>query len=102
MLHVIASIHFEPSRESELRAIYADFVPQVQAEPGCLQYVPTAHFSLDLPNQEMRAGEFLVTEIWETEAAFRAHLQAPHVMAFREAIKGIVTRVSIRASRPLL
>lgn len=96
MVHVIASIHFDPARENELLTIYSDFVPEVLSEEGCIEYTPTRDLETDLPNQEKNEALFTVTEKWISMDAFKAHLNAPHVLEFRKKIQGIVTKVSVK------
>jgi quinol monooxygenase YgiN len=102
MIHAIATIQFRPEYTSNLIEIYRGFVPEVLKEEGCLEYVPTLDFPMDLANQRIEAGVMLVIERWASEEAFRAHLQQPHVIEFRKAIQGMVDGVKLRISQPVL
>jgi len=100
MIHVVASIQFDQNQTEALKSIYRELVPQVLAENGCLQYQPTFDFETDLPNQDKNASLITVTEIWESYEAFQAHLKAPHVIIFREQIKGNVEKVTVKILQP--
>ena len=101
MVHVIATIQYKAEREADLLGIYQDFVPRVREEAGCIQYVPTRDLEAGLPNQSMHPAVITVTEIWESMEAFKAHLQASHVLSFREQIQGIVENVTVKVLSPL-
>ena len=96
MIHVIADIRWYPGRMDDLLAVYRNFVPQVRAEKGCLAYVPTRDMATDLANQHSDADRITVVECWADMAAFRTHLTAPHVLAYRERVKDIVAGVTVR------
>ena len=87
MIHVIADIQVYPGRMDDLFEVYRDFVPQVRAENGCLAYVPTRDTATDLPNQQSDPDRITVVECWTDMEAFRAHLTAPHVLAYRERVR---------------
>lgn len=96
MIHVIASIKIKPGTLAELMAVYRDFVPQVKAEDGCIDYTPTVDHDTDLPNQQKETDMVTIVELWESLEAFQAHLIAPHVVAYREQVKDIVENVSVK------
>ncbi len=101
MISVIAHIRFDVSKKAELIKIYEEMVPQVLDEDGCLEYHPHEDLITELPNQLKNEGRFLVIEKWESWKAFQDHLKAPHVIEFREKIKGIVTEVKVNVLKPL-
>lgn len=96
MIHVIASIKIKPGCLNALMDVYKDFVPQVKAEDGCIAYTPTVDHDTDIPTQRKEPDVVTIVELWESLAAFRAHLVAPHVVAYRERVKDIVDSVSIK------
>ncbi len=96
MIHVIADIRVYPGRMDDLLAVYRSFVPQVRAEQGCLAYVPTRDLATDLANQHRDADRITVVECWADMIAFRTHLTAPHVLAYRQRVKDIVADVTVR------
>ncbi len=44
----------------------------------------------------MSDDEVVVIEKWESMEALHAHLQAPHMMAYKEMVKDMVASVSLR------
>ena len=96
MIHVIASITIKPGSLQALMDIYADFIPQVRAEAGCIAYTPTIDHDTDIPTQRKEPDVVTVVELWESLDHFRTHLTAPHVVAYRERVKDIVENVSIK------
>ncbi|MFH1984547.1 MAG: putative quinol monooxygenase [Pseudomonadota bacterium] len=96
MIHVIATIKIKPGCRDALIDVYKDFIPQVQAESGCITYTPTMDHDTDIPTQRKEPDVVTIVELWEDIEAFRAHLIAPHVIAYRERVKDIVESVSIK------
>ena len=96
MIHVIASIFIKEGKLAEITKIYESFVPKVLAEEGCIMYCPTADFETEIPTQLKEKNIVTVIEKWEDLEAFHAHLNAPHSCEFREDIKDIVEKVSIK------
>lgn len=102
MIHVIASIYIKNGKLDEIKAIYKAFVPEVESESGCILYCPTYDFPTDISTQIKDRTVITVIEKWASSQAFHAHLTAPHVIQFREDIKGIVEKVSIKVLENLL
>lgn len=101
MIHVVATIELKPGcRDAYLDALRRN-IPNVKAEEGCLAYEPTIDIDTDIPVHE-KAGEDVVTliEAWESLDALKAHLQAPHMLSYREEVKDILGKVSIRVLQP--
>ena len=96
MVHVIASITVQPNTLSDALAIYQSFAPQVHQEKGCLMYQPTIDIATQIGTQEKNANTITVIEKWQDMASFNAHLVAPHVLQFRENMKGIIDTISIK------
>lgn len=101
MLHVIASITIKEGAIEDIKRIYASFTPKVEQEEGCIMYRPTVDYLTDIHTQVLDNCTITVIEKWESEAAFKAHLNAPHVLQFREDIKGIVENVSIKVTEDM-
>jgi quinol monooxygenase YgiN len=96
MIHVIASISVHEGKMQDALNIYELFVPKVNAEDGCLQYLPTRDLPTDIPTQVQEGNVITVLERWESMDAFKAHLTAPHVVQFRKDVESIVAKVSIK------
>ncbi len=102
MIHVIASIFVKENKMGQVLGIYERFAPKVNMEEGCLMYLPVLDYPTDIATQVKDKNILTVIEKWETMDAFRAHLNAPHVIRFREDIKGVVEKVLIKVLKQAL
>ena len=97
MIHVIATIQVHPGRREELLAAFAELVPTVLAEQGCLRYETTVEVPTTIPVQETLGPDVVVmVEQWASLEALEAHLMAPHMNAFRTAVKPFVQQTTLR------
>ncbi len=97
MIHVIATIQIAPGRRPEFLKIFNANVPAVRAEDGCLAYEPTIDIATEFPRQiPLLPDAVTVVEQWESLDHLRAHLAAPHMAAYREAVKDLVISVSLQ------
>ena len=96
MIDVIASIQL---RAGSLDAFLAEFhalVPSVLDEDGCISYYPARDIDTGLASQQLDPHRVTVVEKWESLDALHAHLKAPHMLAYREAVKDYVESVTLR------
>jgi quinol monooxygenase YgiN len=101
MIHVIATLEVRPGRRSALLAEYRRLVPLVLAEAGCIEYGPAVDVASGLGVQPpLRENIAVIVEKWQSLEALRAHTQAPHMVAYREAVKDIVVRVELLVLEP--
>lgn len=101
VIYVIATIELEPGRRDEFLEIFRANVPNVQAEPGCIEYVPTVDTDSDLAIQgDVRKDIVTVVEKWKTVDALKTHLQTPHMAAYREQVKTMVRSVQLHVLQP--
>ena len=96
MIHVIASIRVKAGRVSEFLELFKANVPNVKAEKGCVTYVPTVDIDAHHPLQQMDEQVVTVIETWESLEALGDHLQAPHMLAYREKVAGMVEELSLK------
>ena len=96
MIHVIASIHIKNGRVSEFIEIFKANVPAVLKEKGCLEYVPTIDVPSGLPPQELNENVVTIVEKWECLEDLRVHLSAPHMLVYKENVKDIVDKVTLK------
>ena len=101
MIYVIAEVELvEGSRDQFLSHFQAN-VPNVLAEAGCLEYAPTIDLRTELAAQPPpRANYVTVVEKWESLSALQAHLVAPHMATYREKVKGMVVKTTLRVLHP--
>lgn len=96
MIHVIATITAQPGRRDELLAEFHKLVPQVHAEAGCIEYGPAIDVASGLDAQQSVGDDaFLVIEKWESLAHLHDHLAAPHMAAYRERVKDLISGVTL-------
>jgi quinol monooxygenase YgiN len=96
MINVIASIHVKEGRVSEFIEIFKANVPKVLEEKGCVEYMPTIDAPTGLPPQELNNNVVTIIEKWGSLEDLQAHITAPHMLAYKEKVKDIVDKVSLK------
>ncbi|GFO58542.1 quinol monooxygenase [Geomonas silvestris] len=96
MISVIASIRLnEGARESFLQIFNAN-VPAVRREDGCLEYYPAVDVDSGIPVQRLDADIVTILEKWQSLEALRAHLAAPHMLAYKEKVAPLVKETVLK------
>ena len=75
------------ARQHFLNLIARNAAASVRDEPGCRR------FDVLVPEQD---GPIVLYEIYESPAAFVAHLATPHYAAFRDATQGLTDTQVVR------
>jgi quinol monooxygenase YgiN len=90
---IVAEFEVRPEAiDAFLEAAIADASASIAKEAGCRQFDVTR--SNEHPNQ------VLLYEVYDSQAAFDAHLETPHLKAFRDQIDPwVVTRQVRRLTR---
>jgi quinol monooxygenase YgiN len=96
MINVLASIQIKSGKVSEFIEIFNTNAENVRAEDGCIDYYPMVDLDADLPPQVLDENIVTIIEKWESLGALRAHLKAPHMLTYREKVKDIVEKVSLK------
>jgi len=96
MIIVIATITCQPGKRADYLAEFAKLVPEVLREDGCIEYGPTIDVPTDLPNQNRDEDRAVIVEKWESVDALKAHMVAPHMVAFRPTVKDFVVGSELR------
>ena len=96
MISIVASIHIKEGRLAEFLEIFKSNIPNVLEERGCMKYEPTIDVPTGIPVQEMNDNVVTIIEEWDSVEDLQAHLSAPHMLAYKEQVKEIVERVSIK------
>jgi quinol monooxygenase YgiN len=86
-LTIVANIHAHPDKIDRVRAELEKLIPITQGEEGCLQY--------DLHQDNENLAHFLFYETWESRELWQAHMNAPHLAAFKEATEGAVAEFTL-------
>jgi quinol monooxygenase YgiN len=86
---IVAEFEVRPdSVAAFLEAAIADASASVANEPGCRQF--------DVTVQEDQPNRVLLYEVYDSAAAFDAHLKTPHLAAFRDRIEPMVASRQVR------
>ncbi|MBC8438770.1 MAG: antibiotic biosynthesis monooxygenase [Deltaproteobacteria bacterium] len=96
MINVIASIQIKEGHLSEFVEIFKSNIPKVLEEKGCIEYVPTIDVPTGLPPQELNINGVTIIEKWDSLEDLKAHLTAPHMLAYREKTKTLVDKMSVK------
>ena len=96
MVHVIATIRVKPGCMPQFLEIFKSNIPTVLKETGAVEYRPTVDLDTGLPRQVLDADTIVLIEKWSSLDALRNHLATPHMLAYREKVKDIVTGTSLR------
>ena len=101
MIHVMAVIQTAEGRREDFLAEFHKIAPLVRAEEGCLEYGPTVDAATDVSIQTP-TGPHAVTAVekWESNEALKAHLDAPHMLEFRERIEELVEGMTLHTPQP--
>lgn len=96
MINVIASIHIKKGQLPEFIDIFKSNIPNVIKEKGCIEYVPTVDVPTGLPPQELNNNVVTIIEKWGSLEDLKAHLSAPHMLAYKEQTKDLVEKMSVK------
>ena len=96
MINVIATIQIKEGLLSEFVEIFKSNIPKVLEEKGCIEYVPTIDVPTGLPPQELNINGVTIIEKWDSLEDLKAHLTAPHMLAYREKTKHLVDKMSVK------
>ena len=95
MIYVIARMEILPGCMKKMQNVLDKTVPQVLAEDGCIQYVPCVDF-------EGESEKYItIVEAWENREKHLAHLAAPHMAEFRDAVKDLRNGCEVKIVAPL-
>ncbi|MEW4530752.1 putative quinol monooxygenase [Maioricimonas sp. JC845] len=101
MVHVIATIRLQPGTRARFLEEFHGIVPDVRAEAGCIAYGPAIDLETDLPAQaDVDENAVTVIEQWESLDHLKQHLQAPHMLAYRERVRDLVAETRLQILEP--
>ncbi len=101
MIFVIATIEISDGKRNDFLREFHQIVPQVRAEQGCVEYLPTIDVETQIPAQpDVRPSVVTVVETWDSLRALEAHLIAPHMIEYRKRVKDLVKGVTIHVLEP--
>ena len=97
MIYVIARMELNEGCKDAILKVLETTVPLVLKEEGCIMYTPC--LEADEENQEKY---LTIVEAWENREVHKAHLAAPHMAEFREAVKDLRKNSSVKVLTPAL
>ncbi|MBR7131557.1 MAG: antibiotic biosynthesis monooxygenase [Lentisphaeria bacterium] len=96
MIYVIARMELYENCKDAMQEILAKTVPQVLSEDGCIMYTPCW-------DHDAQDGRFLtIVEAWTSLDMQQAHLAAPHMVEYREAVKDLRKGCDVQILDPAL
>ncbi len=99
MISVIAEVSVKAGSMPEFLTVFKALVPTVRAENGCIEYFPALDAETPFPTQSRDGNRVVIVEKWQSLDALRAHLEAPHMTAYREKVKDMVEQVALKVLR---
>lgn len=97
MIHVLATVTVKPGKRDAFLDEFHRIMPLVHAEAGCIEYGPTVDIASGVSVQgPIRENVAVIIEKWESLAALKAHLQAPHMIEYRVRVKDLVESVTLQ------
>ena len=86
---IIAEFEVKPDKLAQfLELARTDASQSVAREPGCHQF--------DVTLDREQPNRVVLYEVYDDEAAFNAHLETPHLAAFRAGIDNLVVSRHVR------
>ncbi len=96
MIVVVAFIQIKEGKVHKFLEIFKANVPNVLAEEGCIEYMPTVDVPAESIPQELNPNMVTVIEKWRSVEDLQAHLNAPHMMDYRDKVEDLVVDVSLK------
>jgi quinol monooxygenase YgiN len=96
MIHVIASVSVKEGKRAEFLKIFKANVANVIKEKGCIEYLPTVDLATDIPPQDLDPNQVTIIEKWASLKDLKNHLNAPHMLTYRERVTDLVVKVSLK------
>ena len=88
MIYVIAVSELKPGCRDKFIEIVKNNIPKVRSEDGCISYTLTGDFDSGFAAQAKDGANVLTfVECWESIDHLKAHLNAPHMVEFKEKVK---------------
>lgn len=96
MIYVIASSEVKPECREKFIELAKNNLPNVHAEKGCIMYQLGKDFESGFAAQQKSENTLTFVECWESIDCLKAHLAAPHMKKFSEAVKDLRTSSTLK------
>ncbi len=101
MIYVVATIELAEGKRGDFLKRVRQLVPEVRAEKGCIEYGPAIDASTGIKAQiPLRENVVVMMEKWQDVKSLEAHLSAPHMLKYREDVKGMVVKTQLQVLQP--
>ena len=101
MIYVVATIELDEGKRNDFLKRVRQLVPEVRAEKGCLEYGPAIDVLTGLKAQmPLRENVVVMMEKWEDLKSLETHLTAPHMLKYRQDVKGLVVGTKLQVLQP--
>jgi quinol monooxygenase YgiN len=90
MIHVLAILTAKPGQRTALLEAFHAVMPQVHAEPGCIEYAPAIDTDHAIGSAAFGPDSYVVIEKWSTKEALSAHVKTPHMAAYAAKSKDLI------------
>lgn len=101
MIYVIATIELKEGKRNDYLKRVQQLVPKVRAEKGCLDYGPAVDVPSGIKVQiPIRENVVTMVEKWADLKSLESHLSAPHMLEYREDVKGMVAGTKLQVLQP--
>ena len=96
MIRTVVLITAKSGRREELLAAFQANAVTVRAEKGCIEYAAHVDAADAGPFQaKIGPDSFMILETWESPEALKAHVGAPHMVAYGQKTKELVASRAI-------
>ena len=87
MIHVVAILTTKPGKRAEVLEAFANIVPLVHAESGCIEYQSVIDAVNAGTNQTpLGPDTFVVVEKWESMDHLKAHSASAHMVEYGKSV----------------
>ena len=101
MIYVIATIELKEGKRNDYLKRVQQLVPKVRAEKGCLDYGPAVDVPSGIKVQiPIRENVVTMVEKWADLKSLESHLSTPHMLEYREDVKGMVAGTKLQVLQP--
>ena len=96
MIHVIATINIKKGKRNEFIEHLRRNIANVIKEKGCIEYSPAYDIESQIDNQAFNENQVTIIEKWKSIYSLQNHLQAPHMISYRNKVKGLVEETELK------
>jgi len=101
MIYVVATVELAEGKRDDFLKRVQQLVPEVRAEKGCIEYGPAIDTPTGIKAQmPLRQNVVVMLEKWQDVKSLEAHLSAPHMLKYREDVKGMVAKTQLQVLQP--